>query len=142
MDDSGVQIQIYNKQEARNSRVFLGIVLGAAFLFAAYEVWSGWSQNSFGTIVRYPISWGDVLAGTLIVIGAVATFVVINTPKVVDFCSSVESELRKVTWPTGRQVVNATVVVLVGILIVTVALVAWDFVISTALSYLGIYPRG
>ena len=137
-----MRIQIYNKEEAANSRIFLGAAMAAVFLFGAYESWSAWSQYAFFGFFGFPVSWGSAVAGVFVLAGTFATFVVINTPKVVDFCSTVESELRKVSWPTGKQVMNATIVVLAGIVLVTVVLIGWDFCLSTALSYLGIYPRG
>jgi len=134
-----VGIQIYNKEEARNSRIFLGVVLGAIFLFGAYEAWSAWRDYELTKVFSYPVSWGDVVGLVFVVVGAVVTFVVVNTPKVVDFCSSVESELLMASWPTGRQVMNATIVVLVTMAVMTVVLLVWDRVITIPLSYLGLY---
>jgi len=139
--DRPVRFTIYNKEEARNSRIFLATVMAATFGFAAFEVHGTW-PNTLTTVAGYSISWGAAVAAVIVLVGAFVTFVVMNTPKVVDFCSDVESELRKVSWPAARQVVNATLVVLVTITLMFCGIIIWDYVITRALSLLGLYPRG
>jgi len=55
-------------------------------------------------------------------------FRAVNVPKFADFLISVESELEKVVWPGRREVMQATVVVLVTMLFLGVFLSAMDFI--------------
>lgn len=48
-----------------------------------------------------------------------------KTNKIVKWFRDMRAELKKVTWPTKKQVVNNTLVVLV--VVVIVALVLWGF---------------
>ena len=136
-----MRFKIYHKEEARNSRIFLAVVMAATFGFAAYEAHGVW-PGTLMPVAGYTISWGAAIAAVFVVVGAFVTFLVMNTPKVVDFCSNVESELRKVSWPAAKQVFNATIVVLVTITMMFCGIFLWDYVITRILSLLGLYPRG
>jgi len=134
-----VRIQIYHKEEAKNSRAFIGVVVGLLFLFAAYESFGFWTGN-LTKILGRPVTWGGAVAAVIVLVGAFVTFMVINSPKVVDFCCSVEAELKKVAWPAAKQVVNATIVVLVTITLMFLGILFWDRIITKILVWLGLYP--
>ena len=48
-----------------------------------------------------------------------------------------KSELKKVVWPTGKQLLNNTLVVLVAVIIVGVILFAFDWLAGEGISLLG-----
>ena len=48
-----------------------------------------------------------------------------------------KSELKKVVWPTGKQLLNNTLVVLVAVVIVGVILFAFDWLAGEGISLLG-----
>ena len=48
-----------------------------------------------------------------------------------------KSELKKVVWPTGKQLLNNTLVVLVSVIIVGVILFAFDWLAGEGISLLG-----
>lgn len=47
------------------------------------------------------------------------------------------SELKKVVWPDGKQLLNNTIVVLVSILIVGIIVCLFDFLAAQGMSLLG-----
>lgn len=47
-----------------------------------------------------------------------------------------KSELKKVVWPNGKQMVNNTVIVLVSILIVGIVVCLFDFLAGEGMSLL------
>ncbi len=47
--------------------------------------------------------------------------------RVRDFIRDVISELKKVVWPTQRQLINYTIIVLVFVVIVALIIAAFDF---------------
>ncbi|MFO0425277.1 MAG: preprotein translocase subunit SecE [Planctomyces sp.] len=55
-------------------------------------------------------------------------FRLVNVPRFADFLVSVESELEKVSWPVRKEVVQATVVVLVTMIFLGVFLFVVDLV--------------
>jgi preprotein translocase subunit SecE len=58
-----------------------------------------------------------------VAICAVVTFLVVNTPKIAEFLIMTESEMRKVTWPTRREVINSTKIVI--LLTLALAFLLW-----------------
>jgi preprotein translocase subunit SecE len=52
-----------------------------------------------------------------------ATFLLVNSPKFGEFLIMTESEMRKVTWPSRRDVINSTKIVILMTLIL--ALLLW-----------------
>ena len=47
------------------------------------------------------------------------------------------SELKKVVWPSGKQLLNNTIIVLVAVLIVGVIVCLFDFVAGLGIDLLG-----
>ncbi len=82
---------------------FFAVIVIAAF---------GCVTLSSGTLMQYGkgIQVGLPVA-VWIIFGWVA-FRLVNVPRFADFLVSVESELEKVTWPSRKEVIQATVVVL------------------------------
>jgi len=54
-----------------------------------------------------------VLGAAWVVVFAFLTFWVMNTPRFAEFLIMTESEMRKVTWPTRREVIVSTKVVII-----------------------------
>ena len=48
-----------------------------------------------------------------------------------------KSELKKVVWPSGKQLVNNTLVVLAAVLVVGVVVVLFDFLAESGVALLG-----
>ena len=48
-----------------------------------------------------------------------------------------KSELKKVVWPSGKQLVNNTLVVLAAVLVVGVVVVLFDFLAESGVDLLG-----
>ena len=48
-----------------------------------------------------------------------------------------KSELKKVVWPSGKQLLNNTIIVLVDVLIVGVIVCLFDFVAGLGIDLLG-----
>lgn len=47
------------------------------------------------------------------------------------FLKDVKSELKKVTWPTKNETINTTIIVIIGVLILSAFLSLVDTVLST-----------
>ena len=81
------------------------------------------------TLLGRHFSIAHVVAAAILIGSTVGVYVVVNRPRVADFLVEVEGELRKVSWPTRREVLGSTVVVL----ILVAALAAYIFVADSLL---------
>ena len=56
--------------------------------------------------------------------------------KVKEYFLGVWSELKKVTWPTRKEIVNHTVIVIISSVVVMLIVAALDFGLSTGVEYI------
>ena len=63
---------------------------------------------------------------------------VINKPRIADFMIATELEMRKVNWPSRREIIGSTVVVIAGTLIFAVLLFLIDLIFGTLFRSIGI----
>ncbi len=68
-------------------------------------------------------------AGVILLFGGVI-FWALNKPKVVEFMIATEAEMRKVNWPTKREVIGSTWVVICGTFLMAFILLAVDMAFS------------
>ena len=74
-------------------------------------------------------------AGSSVLLIAAASailYYVLNRPRIVDFMIATEAEMRKVNWPTKREISGSTVVVILG----TMLLASMLFVVDIAFAWL------
>ena len=57
-------------------------------------------------------------------------------PKVADMLIETEAELRKVTWPSGQEVINSSLVVMVTVVLLGLFLAGSDYVLARIMKYL------
>jgi len=130
-------VRIYHKEQAYISRLIAGAVVVCTGAFAYLEMSTsrllgGAAFPERLQVLGFPDNWGQVV-GLLFLLGAVVGgYVLLNRPRVVDFLSSVETELRKVSWPTRQQVVGSAAVVIITML----ALGTYLFLIDTMLTWI------
>lgn len=70
--------------------------------------------------------------------GAWVAYRLVNWPKFADFLISVEAELNKVSWPTQRELVKASLVVIFTILFLSAVLFLYDAIWRLLFQTLGI----
>jgi len=74
-------------------------------------------------------------AGSSVLLIAAASailYYVLNRPRIADFMIATEAEMRKVNWPTKREISGSTVVVILG----TMLLASMLFVVDIAFAWL------
>ncbi len=94
----------------------------------------------------YVTNWFPSVGGWLsyliaVAIGAVGIWFgyrLVNWPRFADFLISVEAELNKVSWPTQRELVRASIVVIFTILFLSAILFVYDLVWQIVFTALGI----
>ena len=77
-------------------------------------------------------TWGQVAGIMMVVAFAVVGYVVLNRPRIVEFFSAVETEIRKVSWPTKQQVFGSALVVIITMLV----LAGYLFVVDAGLTWI------
>jgi preprotein translocase subunit SecE len=71
-----------------------------------------WLVQYQGNIALLPTLW-KVLIGVVWILGwALGTFWFVNSVKWAEFMIMTESEMRKVTWPSRREVINSVKIVI------------------------------
>ncbi|MGE0551017.1 MAG: preprotein translocase subunit SecE [Kofleriaceae bacterium] len=114
------------QENAPNKPVHLMYLCGAVLLFYMVQWSVDWVWGYFGTP---PSEFRMTMIAAVIAI--VAGVVLYRNDRVYGLANEVASELKKVTWPTGKEVRAATVVVIVMSLISAFILgVVFDTVFS------------
>ena len=129
---------LYKRGQGRWSRGVAATGLSVLGIWAALQT-HDWMENYTGAASFYAGWW--VPGGILLVLLGFAYYVT-NRPKVTDFVIETETEMKKVTWPTYREVLAATAVVIVVVIILGVFLFAVDRVVVEPLfKLIGILPK-
>ncbi len=112
------------------SAVGAGVLLlgGAAWLWRELEVLR--SENAI--YIR-----AGIVVGLLMALGGLVCWV-FNKPRVVDFMIATESEMKKVNWPSRREIIGSTWIVICGTLLIAFLLFAVDLLFAKLFSGIGI----
>jgi len=117
--------QTTSSENAPNKPVHLMYLVGAVLMFYLLQWTLDWVWGYFGTP---PSEFRLSLAAAIIAI--TAGIVLYRNDRMYALANEVASELKKVTWPTAKEVRAATLVVIVMALISAVILGLFDFVWS------------
>lgn len=112
------------------SAVGAGVLLlgGAAWLWRELEVLR--SDNAI--YIR-----AGIVVGLLMTLGGLVWWV-FNKPRIVDFMIATESEMKKVNWPSRREIIGSTWIVICGTLLIAFLLFAVDMLFAKLFSGIGI----
>lgn len=113
------------QENAPNKPVHLMYLCGAVLLFYLMQWTIDWVWGYFGT----PPSDFNV-AVLSAVVAVVAGVVLYRNDRVYSLANEVAGELKKVTWPSAKEIRTATMVVIVMALVSAVILGLFDFVWS------------
>ncbi len=113
------------QENAPNKPVHLMYLCGAVLLFYLLQWTIDWV---WGYVATPPSEFKiSLIAGALAVITGVVLY---RHDRIYTLANEVAGELKKVTWPTAKEVRTATIVVLVMSIISAVILGLFDFVWS------------
>jgi preprotein translocase subunit SecE len=91
-----------------------GTVAGLALIAGLGAYWLGAQQQD---IVGLPMIWRVMASSVWMIVWAGLTFWFVNSPKFGEFMIMTESEMRKVTWPSRKEVtVSVKIVILLTFL--------------------------
>lgn len=107
---------------APNKPVHLIYLCGGIVLFYLLQWTIAWIWGSFVAVPND--TYMTALAGVLTI---VFTGLLYRNEKAYKFCDDVANEMKKVTWPTGKEVRASTIVVVVVTMIAATILGFMDF---------------
>lgn len=117
-------------------RTTAGVILVGLLAFGcaslAGAIGAGWWQGQVIPTVpffEFQIKNGQLISFLVFLAGCVAIYTqVVNHPDVAEFLIETERELRKVSWPEGGEFLNASIVVLITIILIAAFLGLADLV--------------
>jgi preprotein translocase subunit SecE len=113
------------QENAPNKPVHLIYLCGAVLLFYLLQWSIDWVWGYFAT------SPSESKISMMAAVGAVVAGVVLyRNDRIYHLANEVSGELKKVTWPTAKEVRTATIVVIVMAIVSAVILGLFDFVWS------------
>jgi len=119
------QSTTHTADNAPNKPVHLMYLCGVIALFYVLQWSADWIWGYFGT----PPSESTLSLGAAVV-ATVIGIVMYRSDKYYGLANEVSSELKKVTWPSAKEVRSATLVVIVMAIVSALILGLFDFVWS------------
>lgn len=106
-------VPIYKPGQGYYTRMLSAIGAGMLVLAGAAWLYLTVMPRYFGNHEQLPYIRSGAAAG-LIVLMAITIYIVLNRPRIVDFMIAVEAEMKKVNWPSKKEVIGSTWVVILG----------------------------
>lgn len=92
----------------------------------------GWMWQKLSVITTNTIYYQAGMAVGVVAVFGALLFWLLNKPKIVDFMIATEIEMKKVHWPSRKEIVGSTLVVIWG----TVILAGFLWLINLGFGYL------
>jgi preprotein translocase subunit SecE len=116
---------VAQQENAPNKPVHLIYLCGAVLMFYLLQWTIDWVWGYFGSPPsEFKIT---MIAATAALVAGITLY---RSDRIYGLANEVASELRKVTWPTAREVRSATIVVIVMAIVSALMLGIFDFVWS------------
>ena len=141
---------IYKEDQGKVARIILVTVILLGAVFALQQLhgympkvpdWKLFGLIDENGLALGVLDWRYVVHGPLIVLAIMFAYSQFNRPKTADFLIETENELKnKVTWPSRKEEISASVVVVVTVLILSVFIFGVDYfmkLLSEGLFYPG-----
>mgnify|MGYP005848131505 CR=1 FL=1 len=114
--------EIYKSGQGYWTRMMTAVGVGVLSLTGVAWLWS-----ELAVIQAFPAIYVQAsVAVVLILTVAILTYWLLNKPNIADFMIATEGEMRKVNWPTRREVLGSTWIVIVGTFMIAAILFAVD----------------
>ena len=110
---------LYKRNQGRLTRQLTLLALSAVVGFGTWTLSQG-ILSDYEPRIRIGVPFG------IFVLCAWVVYRLVNYPRFADFLISVEAEMDKVTWSSRQELVRATIVVLVTMLLMGVYLFLFD----------------
>jgi preprotein translocase subunit SecE len=131
-------LSVYKSGQGYYTRTLTAI--GAGTLVIASVVWL-WAQVDRAALA-HAMYWKGGIAAVLV--GGLGWLVwhLINKPRTADFMIATEAEMKKVNWPTRREIVGSTWIVICGVFLMAALLFVVDIAFGWFFLEIGILEAG
>lgn len=126
---------LYKRNQGRMVRQITCLTIWVVVAVAAWRFHELFLSRWMGADNR---ALSYILATALGGVGVWFGYRLVNWPKFADFLISVEAELNKVSWPTRKELIRASLVVIFTILFMSAILFAYDALWKFLFGILGI----
>ncbi len=117
------QTNLYKRSQGRVVRQVTFAVLALIIALGCWRLSSD-LQDLPSRALHYGLPLAILLAGLW------ASFRLIHLPQFADFLISVEAEMNKVAWPKRRELINASIVVMILIFALAFMLFGFDYLLQ------------
>lgn len=128
--ESLLKADIYKRSQGKITRQVTCIVIWVIFALGAWRLYS--IMPSAQPIVKYAIP------AVILVSGLWLGYRVVNQPTFADFLIAVEAEMNKVSWPSQAELIRASTVVIVLIVVLVALIYLYDNLLVVLGRVLGI----
>lgn len=117
----------------------MGTAWGTAIL-----VLSGcaWLFDELKLVRHNTIYWQAGCIAAVVLFFSVFTYWLLNKPRVADFMIATEAEMKKVNWPSRREIVGSTWVVICGTFLIAALLFVVDLIFAGIFRQIGVLKGG
>jgi len=124
-------MEIYRKGQGVVARMCMSAVIGAVGIFITralyYIVYDRFNNQTYAIATS---------AAGVLVFGVIA-FILYNHHKLSDFMIETEGEMKKVSWPTKKELITSTIIVVLTVIILGVYIGGLDLLLGLAMRLLG-----
>ena len=131
---------IFKEDQGKVARIILVTVIMLGAVFALQQLhgympkipdWKLFGLIDENGLALQILDWRYMVHGPLIVLAIMFAYSQFNRPKTADFLIETENELKnKVTWPSRKEEVSASVGVVVTVLILSVFIFGVDYLMK------------
>lgn len=136
-DSGGGWFSIYKPGQGYWTRTITAIGAGTLVLWGV-----GWLAQQLKVIPEDTIYYQAGAAVVIIVFFAALLFYLLNKPNIAEFMIATEAEMKKVNWPSRREIIGATAVVILGTIFIALLLLVVDLAFGWLFLKIGILEAG
>lgn len=147
---------VYRKGQGSSARISVGVALGLLSAFASYSLHGAlidlpvFFVGASVPLLNIPLTWGVVssfffflfcIAFAALLVGCLETGIgkIDNTGKgLVGFLVDTQAELNKVSWPTKRELIGSSIVVIIFSVIIGSYIFGVDRVVTLLMKSIGV----
>ncbi len=111
--------------------------IGFGTLVLAGVAWL-WAKQFPAWFPQDTIIWQSGMAASVVLVFGTLLWYLLNKPNIVDFMIATEAEMKKVNWPSKKEIYGSTVVVIGGTLFIAAILTVIDFAFGWLFTQIGI----
>ena len=114
--------KLYKPGQGTYTRISTAVGIGLLVAFGIF-----WLLEELRTAITSNTEyWLGGIAAGIVLIASALTWWILNKPKIADFMIATETEMRKVNWPTKKEILGSTWIVIAGTFLIVFILLVVD----------------